>query len=269
MLFFTLAFILSVNSVSAAPSDNISANDSGNYQTLSTQSNITQNSTSNRTIVVASSNATAEEKSNADYICDGDNDQDEIRNALINLNNLTSAWNQFSQDPVMNFGNFASFWYDGTTYHAFYTNNNHSYIGHATSPDGIVWTVKNNATNPIITIGPPNSYDDTGVAVFNAWKENGTWYALYGGNGNCVCYATAPSAEGPWTKYGNNPVIAPGPNADPAGIIKVDSTYYLYTNTITGNRQVDVWTSTNLTSWTKQSVSKPLFIGGRFCSNVV
>ena len=45
----------------------------------------------------------------------------------------------------------------------------------------------------------------------NMIKHNGTYYLLYSANGYgvnyTVCYATALTTKGPWTKYVNNPII--------------------------------------------------------------
>jgi hypothetical protein len=68
-----------------------------------------------------------------------------------------------------------------------------------------------------------------------------------------------------WTKSISNPVISGQP--DPAGIIKVGSTYYLYANATGGNRNVDVYSSTDLIHWTKLSPPEGIFSGGRYCSS--
>jgi hypothetical protein len=214
---------------------------------------------------VAASNATTEEKAAADYVCDSTRDDIDIRAAILAETNLTNQWTHYQSTPVMNFGDFALFWYDGTTYHAFYAYDSYTKIGHATSPDGITWT-EDTTNNPILSVGTGSAWDKTSVAVPNVWKEGSTWYMLYRGSGTKIGLATAPAPEGPWTKSPSNPVLNVSVANDPAGLMKAGSTYYLYTNTTGGNRQVDVFTSTNLTSWTKQSPPEGIFSGGRYCS---
>jgi len=173
----------------------------------------------------------------------------------------SSPWALYDADPVMAYSSFALVWFDGTTYHAYGGYDNYTKIGHATSADGLSWT-NDTANNPVMTVTSGGSYDQTSVAVSNVWVEDDTWYMLYRGNGNNTCLAT--SADGlTWTKYASNPVIAG--MADPAGIIKVGSTYWLFCNTTSGNRYVSVYSSTDLHTWIKQ-MPDPLMAGGRFCS---
>ena len=173
----------------------------------------------------------------------------------------SSPWALYDTDPVMPYSNFALVWFDGTTYHAYGAYDSYTKIGHATSEDGLSWT-NDTANNPVMTVTSGGTYDQTSVAVSLVWVEDGTWYMLYRGNGNHTCLAT--SADGlAWTKYASNPVIAN--QADPAGIIKVGSTYWLFCNTTGGNRYINVYSSTDLHTWVKQ-LPDPLMAGGRFCS---
>lgn len=183
---------------------------------------------------------------------------------IVDSNNpviASSPWALYDTDPVMSYSNFALVWFDGTTYHAYGAYDNYTKIGHATSADGLAWT-NDTANNPVMTVTSGGTYDQTSVAVSLVWVESGTWYMLYRGNGNQTCLAT--SADGlVWTKYASNPVIPS--QADPAGIIKVGSTYWLFCNTTGGNRYISVYSSTDLHTWTVQ-MPDPLMAGGRFCS---
>lgn len=177
-----------------------------------------------------------------------------------NVSGIPNAWDLYQDTPIASHGAFAYVWFDGSIYHEYYPYDNYTKFGHATSADGLTWTV-DDAHNPVMVIGP-GTYDNISLAVPCVWKEGSTWYMLYRGNGFHTCLAT--SADGlTWTKYASNPVIPAQP--DPAGIIKVGSTYYLFTNSTGGNRSVNVYTSTDLHAWTKQTPD-PLFAGGRFCS---
>jgi hypothetical protein len=212
------------------------------------------------TKIIAALDTPTHLKRQADYICDGVNDHVEINNAHKALLNFSNAWTHVQETPVLTGLKFPLFWFDGATYHAYGSYDNDTKIGHATSPDGITWTL-DVANNPVLTVGGAGAWDNTTVAVFNPWKEGGTWYALYRGNGSKTGLATSPDGL-IWTKSASNPVIN---YPDPAGIIKDGATYYCYTNTTSVNRRVVVWTSTNLTTWT-QVGSGPIMDGDRYCS---
>ena len=214
-------------------------------------------------IVIAASDAPENWKSQATTICTGTNDTDVIRSYENSILNLSNAWSlQNLGNPVMDYGNFGLVWYDGSIYHCYYAYSNFTKIGHATSSDGLTWT-NDTAHNPVLACGN-TSYDNIEVAVANVWVENGIWYMLYRGNGSKIALAT--SLDGlSWTKYGSNPVVNRVNDAvDPAGIMKVGSTYYLYANTTGGDRCISIMTSTDLYTWTIQTPD-PTFIGGRFC----
>jgi hypothetical protein len=170
---------------------------------------------------------------------------------------------------VVPYGTFGLVWFDGTINHCYYSYNNYTAIGHATSWDGINWT-EDTAHNPMLTIGANDAWDNKTIAVFNAWEESGSWYALYRGEGSSGAkIGLATSSDGlHWSKYEANPVINNHLANDPAGIIKVGSTYYLYANTAGGygdDRSVSIFTSTDLHSWTIQTPA-PTFKGERYCS---
>ncbi|WP_407306901.1 hypothetical protein [Desulfosporosinus sp. SB140] len=213
------------------------------------------------TRIIAASNSSDKSKASADYVCTGTNDEEQIRAAFSDILNLSNAWNQPNKSPILTGANFSLVWYDGTIYHAYGADSTYKNILHFTSKDGTTWTA-DIAHNPVLTVSGSGTWDNKSVAVFNPWKEGSNWFALYRGNGNNVCLAT--SSDGVvWAKSASNPVIAN--EADPAGIIKVGSTYYLYTNTTCGDRSINVWTSTNLTSW-KRSLNGFTFTGDRYCS---
>lgn len=188
----------------------------------------------------------------------------EVKRISSSTVNIANAWDLYQPTPVASHGAFAFVWYDGSLYHEYYPYDGYTKLGHATSVDGIAWEV-DTANNPVMIAGP-GSYDSSAIAVPNVWKEGGTWYMLYRGSGavvDNVCLATSPDGVS-WTKYGNNPVISAQP--DPAGVMRVGSTYYLYCNTTSGNREINVYTSADLHTWTLQTPD-PLFAGGRFCSS--
>jgi hypothetical protein len=115
--------------------------------------------------------------------------------------------------------------HDGTTYHMWFTGTQvetsglitSSGIGHATSPDGVFWTM--DPANPVITMGDPGQWDDLDVLA-GAVTHDGTqfkmWYTGAGSGGGGievnVGHATSPDGS-TWTKYSGGPVIL-GPPVD-------------------------------------------------------
>lgn len=174
-----------------------------------------------------------------------------------------SPWAKYQVGPVCDLGNYPYIWYESetVTYHCYYAYDNWTKFGHATSSDGVTF-VEDTVNNPILEITSGGTYDQIGIALPNVWKEGSSWYMIYRGNSVNACIAT--SADGlTWTKSGSNPVIVDC--EDPSGIMKVGSTYLLYSNTTGLNRYVKVYTSTNLTTWTLQTPN-PLIAGYRYCA---
>lgn len=221
------------------------------------------------TILVSASNSSAKHKRLAKYVCDGTNDHVEIQ-AAIDEAISGALWENTGE--VLADKTYASVWKDGSTYYMYYHNGADGgvrSIGLATSSDGIEWADQGVVLDATGT--------ETGVGVPNVWKESSTWYMLYASYGttNTICLAT--SSDGiSWTRSASNPVISPdaddsaGGLLEGTGIIKVGSTYYLYFNASReayGTRYITYATSTNLTSWTKNT-TPPLFQSYSFCPEV-
>ena len=187
------------------------------------------------------------------------------------------AWNKHPSNPLPGIdgvgAGYASVFYDSGTYHwyGYYGN-----VNHATSSDGINWT-QDAANNPVLT--PSETWEGSSVGVPMTWKEGSTYHMIYRGSSAALGYANSTDGVN-WTKYPGNPVMLPGApgewdnqgDLDPWGVIKIDSTYYLYYNTVgpaanVGSRCVGLATSTDLINWTKDP-NNPLFTGGRFCAFV-
>ncbi|MGD8441166.1 MAG: hypothetical protein PVG53_11555, partial [Holophagae bacterium] len=106
----------------------------------------------------------------------------------------------------------------GETYHMWFTgtdegNYNGIGIGHATSPDGVEWTM--DSANPVLPVGPDGEWDDhyvVGGAVIHDGTTFHMWYTGTSGSyqPEYVGYATSQNGS-TWTKYASNPVIEPGP----------------------------------------------------------
>ncbi len=103
--------------------------------------------------------------------------------------------------------------FDGSEYHMWYsgydgTNSAYIKIGHASSPDGIVWT--KDPSNPVLT---PGNWDYPRVdfpevvfdgAEFHMWYSGGEFFDWQ------IGYATSPDGS-TWTKdMANNPVLETG-----------------------------------------------------------
>lgn len=168
-------------------------------------------------------------------------------------------WHKYEGNPILNGSQngFASVFYDNNTglYHLFCSWGS---ILHFTSSNGITGWVAD-ANNPVL------SGNNEGVPM--VWKENGTWYMIYRyGSPDRIGLANSTDATH-WTRYEGNPILYEGGSfMDPWGVIKVDSTYYLWYNDgwSIGSRCAGLATSTDLLHWTKDP-NNPIFTGGRFC----
>ena len=91
---------------------------------------------------------------------------------LLQIPTLSQTnWTKYANNPVLTFGSqgswdeggseFGSVLFDGNIYHMWYSGNDgvNFRIGHATSPDGIIW-MKDTLNNPVVDLGPPGSWDD-------------------------------------------------------------------------------------------------------------
>ena len=107
-------------------------------------------------------------------------------------------------------------YFDGLVYHLWFTgsdqNGNPTDMGHATSPDGVEWTM--DPANPVLTRGAPGEWDSArldGAAVIHDGTQFHMWYSAWGNdNLERVGYATSPDGS-VWTKHPGNPVMVPGP----------------------------------------------------------
>jgi predicted GH43/DUF377 family glycosyl hydrolase len=111
-------------------------------------------------------------------------------------------WFKSTANPVLNLGSSGS-WddfhvygpsiiYDGITYSMWYSGHDGSNwrIGYATSSDGITWT--RDASNPVLDIGPPGSWEDVGVHSPTVLFSGGfyhMWYRGFSGTNVRIGYA--------------------------------------------------------------------------------
>ena len=137
--------------------------------------------------------------------------------------------------------------YDGTTYHMWFEGVRVEpsgwitgvAVGHATSPDGVAWTMDPN--NPVIAPGDPGEWDESatggGPVIFDGAQFK-MWYVgvsddLSDGRFD-VGYATSPDGS-TWTKYSGNPVMEHGPPGSwddtwiqPTTVLLEDGTYRMW-----------------------------------------
>ena len=106
--------------------------------------------------------------------------------------------------------------FDGSTYHLFFGDPGQGDdtpigIGHATSSDGVTWTIDLN--NPVLTTGAEGEWDDDGVSGIAVIYDNAGFHMWYGGWTDQwqsrPGYATSPDGT-VWTKYSGNPLFERG-----------------------------------------------------------
>jgi hypothetical protein len=170
----------------------------------------------------------------------------------------SNPWTEYENNPVLGVtakDGFQSVVKDGDTYHMYYSWGD---IRHATSSDGINWTI-DTKNNPVLT----------NAGVPRVWIENSTWYMLYRADKPSRIHLATSNNGVKWTKYKNNPIfeetVSWSGGVEPNGVIKVGSIYYMfYSDWNDSYRKTGVATSNDLINWTKD-VNNPIFTGGRFC----
>lgn len=114
-----------------------------------------------------------------------------------------TGWEDEVNRPiVVRHGSEYRMWYTGQTATS-------SDIGYATSPDGLVWTRRD---EPVLR--PTQPWEAEGLMCPHVLWEDGTWRMWYSGGGLeepvAIGHATSPDGID-WTKHAANPVIAPNP----------------------------------------------------------
>lgn len=86
-------------------------------------------------------------------------------------------------------------------------------VGLAVSQDGVAWT--RSSGNPVLEVGPPGSWDESGVAYASVFPWEGEYQMWYQGRDLAGRWriGRAVSKDGmSWRKDPANPVLSPGPN---------------------------------------------------------
>jgi hypothetical protein len=161
----------------------------------------------------------------------------------------------------------------GGTYHMFYSAEDASHnnrIGHATSPDGIVWT--KDPANPVIDIGVQGSWDEfEAMHPFVLYHNNQfrMWYNGHDGLTQRIIYATSPDGT-VWTRYTALFMLEKGlpgswddDELGPACVIVAGGIYHMwYTGWNTsGDFRIGYATSPNGIIWTKHPANPVLAPG--------
>lgn len=119
--------------------------------------------------------------------------------------NLETGWEDDINRPVVvRCGNVYHMWYTGQA-------NAHSWIGYATSTDGISW--KRMSARPVLS--PEKSWEQVAVMCPNVlWDEQAKrfrmWYSGGENEPNAIGFATSPDGVA-WTKHPANPIFVPDP----------------------------------------------------------
>ena len=106
--------------------------------------------------------------------------------------------------------------FDGSIYHMWYEGWEEVVgsrgIGHATSTDGVEWTM--DLANPVLAPGDSGEWDDQRIALTGVVYDGTLFHMWYGGFSHdetaATGYATSPDGS-VWTKSEHNPVMEMGP----------------------------------------------------------
>jgi len=187
-----------------------------------------------------------------------------------------TEWVDHPDNPILGVGEPGA-WDDGgrwvvsvirvdETYHLWYGGSDDPLeangIGHATSPDGVEWTM--DPANPVLTRGEPGAWDRwfwfPSPAVMYDGSEFHMWYAGTASTSGTLIqggYATSPDGSA-WTKYEGNPVLEVGPPGSwddrqvrPASVILDGETYKMWYSGFGASSGIGYAESPDGIDWTK------------------
>jgi predicted GH43/DUF377 family glycosyl hydrolase len=165
------------------------------------------------------------------------------------------------------------------TFHMWYTGHKNKFsignekIGHATSPDGSIWT--KDANNPVLTVGSSGSWENSWISVGAVLFDNTKYHMWYSGGDTItgiVKIGHATSTDGlTWTKDPSNPVLSQGsssswdyPRVELPAVLFDGAVYNMW---YSGGSSIFNWkighaTSANGVNWTKDP-SNPVLSKGQ------
>lgn len=184
------------------------------------------------------------------------------------------GWAVQSPVPVLSLGSMGSFdqtyltepyvMWDGNHYKMWYVGASleEGTVGLATSVDGVNWAKE--PTNPVLKVGPANTWDERGINGFSVLKEGtgySMWYSARGNASRSIGHAVSPDGI-TWTKYVANPIFVTGvsgtwdENLDGCFVIKDGPTYHMWYTAMekaTEIRRVGYASSSDGMNWTKEA----------------
>jgi len=148
---------------------------------------------------------------------------------LVLCPNDATSWEENINRPSIIKKNEYLMWYTGQA-------SGHSWIGYATSHDGIAW--KRMGDKPVLS--PEKAWEDVAVMCPHViWDDEVQLYRMWYSGGeqnepNAIGYATSPDGVN-WAKYPDNPVFAADPENDwekhkvtACQVIKLDGWYLMF-----------------------------------------
>jgi hypothetical protein len=180
------------------------------------------------------------------------------------------VWVQYPDNPVFippsgsESSGRAIVW-DGSMYHMIFEYGDELGLGHATSPDGVEWTL--DSASPVLVPGPEGAWDSEWLSPGAMTYDDGVFDLWYSGCHRefpavpcSVGYATSPDGS-VWTKYPLNPVLGVGPSGsfdgytlDPGSVVFAEGAYRMWYTAMdkpSGAVTIGYADSPDKTSWTR------------------
>lgn len=177
------------------------------------------------------------------------------------------SWTKYGSNPVLAAHCRPSVFKDGSTYYMFAANVANTQIDLYSSADGVSWSLVQSAA---IGLGTAGAWDDTTIANTFVWKEGANDYRMLyeaktGAGGIWkIGYATSTNLTS-WTKSGSNPVVSETGSVGGPMLYKAASgAYWLWVHhSLSSTLPTDLerYTSSNLTTWTKDPLANTLTRG--------
>jgi hypothetical protein len=167
-----------------------------------------------------------------------------------------TEWVQYPGNPVFNPppGAQRAIAWDGSMYHMIFDQDDG--LGHATSPDGVEWTM--DPASPILTPGSGGAWDSGSLGPGAMMFKDGLFHLWYTG-GEGVGYATSPDGS-VWTKYAGNPLLDGVPGAfdgyglEPRSVVYAEGAYRMWYTALdqpSGHLTIGYAESLDQVSWTR------------------